>query len=374
MATIIRMVERKPSATSLRDIPTIIKWGKWKGKPVKLVRGHSINSCVSDILEFNKRRNFIKLNIVGQSGSGKTSLMKLLSHQLHSANKDNGLYEVKFFKDDDLANFKATVQGLSNSNQILCFDDLSGLVENHGKSALQRLKAELTTVRHINDLEDRKIIAMFSFHSQKMLDKQVRISNFSFYTDCELEEISYLTDLLGKQHKQKVEYFQKLKAQAGMKHRFTYRLGAQNSFTYVDGEPFQPLLYSNGIRVSHVVSPLVEWVLDGKICQTCSPAIKSAEATINLEEFVMDSNKKFTKGVFKRAVELKLYELGKSTQPKRVQQAKKYIEMFLSRKQIHIEDLAEAYNLKEIRTNNRLDKQPEFLVNEKTKPKTEIPS
>ena len=354
METIVRMVERKPSSTSQKDKPTIIKW-----KGVPMVRGHSINACVDQILQFNKRRQFLKINIIGQSGTGKTSLMSLLSHQLHSAS--DVPYEVKFFKDEQLANFKATVQGLSNSNQILCFDDLSGLVENHGKSALQRLKSEITTVRHINDQEDRKIIMMLSFHSQKMLDKQLRISNFAFYTDCQLEEIDYLIDLLGKQNTQIIKYFQKLKVQAGIKHKFTYRLGARHSFTYKDGEPFQAMLYNNGLTTSHVVSPLLSWILGDEICHTCNPAIKSADTKINLEQFVNDFSKKFTKGVAKRAVELKLLELGINTQPKRVGQARKYIEQYLIRKQINIDELAEAYNLKETRTLIHTDKQPVFL-------------
>ena len=98
METEIRLVQRSPSPTSLKDIPTIITWGKWKNKPVKMVRGHSINACVDEILNFNQRRSFLKINVIGQSGSGKTSLMQLLSHQLHSASDIP--YEVKFFKDD----------------------------------------------------------------------------------------------------------------------------------------------------------------------------------------------------------------------------------------------------------------------------------
>ena len=151
-----------------------------------------------------------------------------------------------------------------------------------------------------------------------------------------------------------------------MSHKFTYQLGGRgHSFTYKDGDPFQAMLYNNGVKTRDVVSPTLEWILEDEICHICNPAIESASTKINLEEFVNDYSKKFTKGLAKRAVELKLLELGFNTQPKRVQQAKKYIEMFLSRKQINIDELADAFDLKEIVTNNRLEKQPEFLVNEK---------
>jgi len=198
-----------------------------------------------------------------------------------------------------------------------------------------------------------------------MLDKQIRISNFAFYTDCQLEEIDYLIDLLGKQDSQKIKYFQKLKAQAALKHKFTYRLGNRHSFTYKDGEPFQAMLYNNGLRTSHVVSPLLSWILGDEICHTCKPAIESASTKINLEQFVNDYSKKFTKGVAKRAVELELLELGMNTQPKRVLQARKYIKQYFARKQINIDELAEAYNLKETKSLIHPDKQPVFLEIEK---------
>ena len=354
MEPIIRMIERPSSSTSQSGKPTIIKW-----HGVSMVRGHSINACVNEIIEFNVRRQFLKINIIGMSGSGKTTLMQVLAHQIHTASDIP--YEVKFFNDEQLSNFRATVEGLSNSNQILCFDDLSGLEDQYGKKALDRLKAEITTIRHINDQEDRKIIMMLSFHAQKMLDKSLRISNFAFYTDCQLEEVDYLIDLLGKQDVQKIKYFQKLKAQAGLTHKFIYQLGQRHSFTYKDGKPFQPMLYNNGLRTCHVVSPQLSWIIGDELCHICNPAIESACTKINLEQFVDDYSKKFTKGLAKRAVELILLEMGFHTQPKRVQQAKKYIEMFLRKKQINIDELAEAYNLKEVRTLIPRNKQPEIL-------------
>jgi len=351
---IIRTIKRSPSSTSEKKIPTIIKW-----HGIPMVRGHSINACVNEIIEFNKRRQFLKINIIGMSGTGKTTLMHVLAHQIHTAS--DVPYEVKFFNAEQLSNFRATVEGLSNSNQILCFDDLSGLVDQFGKKALDRLKAEITTIRHINDQEDRKIIMMLSFHAQKMLDKNLRISNFAFYTDCQLEEIDYLIDLLGKQDVQKIKYFQKLKAQAGLTHKFTYQLGQRQPFTYKDGKPFQPMLYNNGLRTCHVVSPQLSWIIGDELCHICNPAIESASTKINLEQFRDDFSKKFTKGIAKRAVELILSEMGLHTQPRNVQHAKKYVQQFLKKKQINIDELAEAYNLKEIKTTIPHIKRPEIL-------------
>jgi ABC-type dipeptide/oligopeptide/nickel transport system ATPase component len=323
-----------------------------------MIISHSINTCVDEIIEFNKRRQFLKINLIGMSGSGKTTLSRVLAHQIHT--KADVPYEVKFFKDEQLVNFKATVQALSNNNQILIFDDLSGLVSKFGKIALDKVKAEITTIRHINDQEDRKIIMILNFHAQKLLDKSLRISNFSFYTDCQLEEVGYLEELLGKSQINKINKFQRLRAQSGIYHKFVYTLGKKDFFVYKEMDPFLPLLYNNGLNTRHVVSPSLEWILDGKECSTCKPAIQSAETKFNLDLFMIDYCKKFTKGIAKRAVELKLLQEGINTQPKRVLQAREYIEQYLREKKINLQELADAFNLKERATKLFPDKQPNF--------------
>jgi uncharacterized FlgJ-related protein len=104
----------------------------------------------------------------------------------------------------------------------------------------------------------------------------------------------------------------------------------------------------------------LEWILDGKECSTCKPAIQSAETKFNLDLFMVDYCKKFTKGIAKRAVELKLLQEGINTQPKRVLQAREYIEQYLREKKINLQELADAFNLKERATKLFPDKQPNF--------------
>ena len=188
MSTITRIVKRPTRRTSVTGKPVVIKW-----QGVPMLRSQSINACVNEILEASKNLSFLKINLIGASGSGKTTLSNVLAHQLHT--KSEIPYEVHFFRDEQLINFKETVKGLSSNNQILVFDDLSGLIANYGKSALDKLKAEITTIRHIDGKEDRKIIMMLNYHAQKSSDKFLRISNMKFYTYCHTEEITYLQDL-----------------------------------------------------------------------------------------------------------------------------------------------------------------------------------
>jgi len=259
MPVVERIIKRPESTTSKTEKPVVIKWHN-----VPMLRSQSINACVHEILEYNKRQQFLKINLIGMTGSGKSTLGSVLAHQIHT--KAEIPYEVKFFNKEDLVTFKATVQGLSKNNQILFFDDLSGLEADYGKKAVERLKSEITTIRHINKQETRRIIMLLSFHAQKMLDKFLRISNMTFYVDCELEEIRYLEELLGKGQIQKIKFFQRLRAQAGIQHKFTYPLGRRKSFTYKEADPFLPHLYNNGLTTRHVVSPTLSWILGDEIC------------------------------------------------------------------------------------------------------------
>ena len=353
MPVIQRIIKNAESSISKKSKPVVIKW-----KGVKMLRSQSINACVHEIIEYNKKQNFIKINLIGMSGSGKTTLSEVLAHQIHTMS--DVPYDVRFFEDSDLVDFKTTVQSLSRRNQILIFDDLSGLVANHGKAALDKVKAEITTVRHIDGNEDRKIIMIMNFHAQKALDKFLRIANFTFYSSCQLEEIGYLEELLGKIHKPKILSFSKLRINAGIYHKFAYPLSRGNSFTYKEADPFLPYLYSNGLTTRNVVSPTLEWILGDDLCPICKNGKSYEDKKINLEEFVADITKKFGKGVAKRAIELKLMQMGIETQPKRVLQAQKYLSLAFTKKTVDIKDLAEAFNLKHTKTRLTADKLPEI--------------
>jgi len=243
------------------------------------------------------------------------------------------------------------------NNQVLIFDDLSWLGANFDKRAVEKLKAEITTIRHIDGLTERKVILIMNFHAQKALDKFLRIANFTFYSSCSPEETGYLTELLGKKYIHKIELFRRLRIQAMGQGRFSFPLGKRDSFTYKAFEPHLPYLFSNGDFCRFCVSPLRTWI--DKDCQTCDKVTEST--MVNLEEFVADYSKKFGKGIAKRAVELKLLQQGIAVQPKRVLQAGRFIEQYLSQKKLNLMEVAKHYGLEERKTKLFPDKQPEVI-------------
>jgi len=354
METVTRVIERQESRTG-KDKPVVIKW-----RDAKLLRHHSINIAIDNIFESTKAKPFVKINLIGASGTGKTTLGRVISHGLHSRDPS---FEVHFFEDEDLIDFRSTIENLSSNNQILVFDDLSGLVAKHGKKKLDILKAEITEIRHINESKkDRKIVMILNFHAQKMLDKQLRIANYTFYTDCTLEERNYLEEILGKQAAFKIDQFIKLKAFAEQYHKFHFPLKRKNFFTYKDADPFKVILYNNTIRTNFLVFPKLSWILGDKPCHICDPASKTVESKENLDNFIEDFSKKFGVSTSKRAVVQILERQGKRVLPKRVLQAEKYIDQYLAEKRINLDELADKYNLSENRTKLPSVKQPDFEV------------
>jgi hypothetical protein len=354
------LLESKESQNKKKMIPTIINWGKNKsGNPAKLIRNHSLRACCHEILQFSSRLGMVRINIIGASGSGKTSIAESICHICHvmSMEENKIPYQVKFMQKEDLVDFTNTIKNLGSSNWILCFDDLSWMTGSGDitKKQIEKLKSEITTVRHIDSNSDRKIIMIFNTHAQKVMDKFLRICNFTFYSSCSSEEVSYLQDMLGKKYTQKIELFRRLRIQAMGQGRFSFPLGKKGSFTYTAFDPFLPYLFSNGDFTRFVVSPLRSWV--DKDCQICEKVVESTK--VNIEEFVKDYTKKFGVNNAKRAIELKLIQQGVITLPKRVQQAQKFIEQFLALKKINLKELADEFGLEERTTKLFPDKQPE---------------
>ncbi len=349
------LLESNESKNRKKKIPTLINWGKMKsGKPAVMIRNHSIRSTVHEILQFSSRLGMVRVNIVGASGTGKSSLAEVICHLVHSMSDIP--YEVKFLKKEDLLDFTKTIESLSSKNYCLVFDDLSYLESEYGKKAIDKVQAALTTIRHIGETNsDRKMIVITNFHAMRALSKFLRIANFTYYSSCSSEEVEYLEKDLGKKYHQKIELFRRLRIQAMGQGRFSFALGKKGSHTYTAFDPWLPYLFSNGDNARFVCSPLRSWIQAE--CQTCEKVVESTK--VNIEEFANDYKKKFGVNNAKRAVELKLISQGIITMPKRVQQAQKFIEQFLSVKKINLEELAEKFGLEERTTKLFPDKQPE---------------
>jgi len=335
-------------------IPVIIKW-----KGIPMVRSHSINAVAHEIITMSNNQDLISINVIGKQSTGKTELCRTLAHLIHTHSKFP--YNISYFGKKEILDLENTVKKFTPTNQLILFDDLSFLGANANKKQIDTIQAVLSVIRHLEGGQDVRIIIFKIFHYTKSISPFLRANDMTFLSSVDDNEIKNLEDLLGKRYSQKIQMLKKLRTQVILGNDFVFPIGKKGTLSYKPKKPFLPFLYTNGISLRFIVSPLRSWV--EPFCQKCSPSEQTNETKLNLEDFVNDFSKKFGKGVAKRAVELKLLQSGINTQPKRVLQAQKYIDQFLSKKEINIEELSIAYNLKPRETKLFPDKQPEILIN-----------
>ena len=330
------------------EIPTVTQW---KSEP--MIRIHSIRATVKEILNQSESLDLIKINIVGNQSTGKTTLARTLGHLIHSMSEVP--FAVKIFSKDELLDFQNTISKLSPTNYVLVFDDVSFLQALTSKKQIEIIKQGITEIRHLPGGQDVKIILIFNTHYTKSLDKYIRMADFEYYSSVGSEEIDNLNDKFGKAKSRKLTEFRKLFKSATGKKKFSFKLGSKGLFTYKYKNPFVPLLFWNGESLRVVVSPKREWI--DKICSICSNSDKSmVESDINLEDLVKDFNFKFGIQTAKTAVKIKLFQSGINAYSKRVQQAMKYLEKYLTTKTINLEELATSYNMteKEVQLHKKL--------------------
>jgi len=351
LVVIERIIKRPNSTTNKTGIPVVIRW-----KGVKMIRSHSINAVAHEIITMSENQDLISINVIGKQSTGKTELCRTLAHLTHESSKYP--YNISYFGKEEILDLENTIRKLTPTNHILIFDDLSFLGANATKKQIDIIQSVLSVIRHLEGGKDVRIILFKIFHYTKSITPFLRQNDMTFLSSVDDNEVKNLEDLLGKKNSIKIQLLKKLRNQVLLGNDFTFPIGRKNSLSYKPKDPFLPFLYTNGISLRFIVSPLRTWI--EPFCQKCSPAKQTVETKSNLEGFVNDFSKKFGKGVAKRAVELKLLQSGINTQPKRVLQAQKYIDQFLGKKEINIEELSLAYNLQPRETKLFPDKQPEI--------------
>lgn len=347
------LVKRPESENKKNKAPVTIEW---KGE--RMIRHHSIRSAVDNIVKLSEALDVVKITLIGDPSTGKSTLAGTIAHLVHKM--ADLPYAVRFFTKDDLLNFKETLKTLSPTNYVLIFDDISFLGGMTSKRQLDTIKNTWTEIRHLPGGQDVKIIAIFNYHYTKGLDKYLRQSNFSFYTSIGSEETDNVLNSVGKQHRRTVEDFKQIWDDAYSKKKYWFPLAKkQPPFEYSHRNPYAPILFRQGKSLRFVVFPKRQWI--DKVCAVCTNFDNTLDHDITLDDFIRDFSRKFgEKGNAKAAVKIKLFQNGINGYPKRVKQAMEYIDQYMQKGVINLEELALAYGVNLNDTKLFPDKQPEI--------------
>jgi len=355
-----RVIEYKRH-TSTSDLPIVIEW-----KGVKMMRAHSLRSSVRQIARMAQGMDVVKVNLVGDMSSGKSTMAACISHLLHRISEEEYKtpFAVRLFNKHNLIDFRTTLANLSPANYCLIFDDVAFLSGSASKHQIDIVKEAMSTIRHIPGGEGCKIITIMCYQYSLGLDKFLRNCNFTYYTSMGPSEKENFIKFVGSNHIRKLEIFEKMRTDAAVPNgEFKFSLGRTGKkFVYSWRNPFQPALFHDGSSLRLVVSPTREFV--DKICATCSNSKETPrKGDINVKDFADDITRKFGIGTARSAIRLKMHLNGMAVWPRRFQQCLRYIDLYMENKNFNFQELMDHFNFKNESTQLH-KKLPDGILNE----------
>lgn len=350
-----RIVDPEAEA-QLKDVrPAIIKW-----RGVDIIRNHSLRATVKEIIATLQVLDVVKVGVIGEPSTGKSSLEDTLAHLIHKMSPIP--FATRSLGEEEFMNLEAYLASLPPANYILKFRDLSFLKGKYGAKKIEELKQANTKIRHLPGGKDVKIVLIYDYHYTMGLDKYLRQANFRYFTSVGSSEKDNVLEIVGQANDKIVDNFARVYVEMTTKekHLATYMIG-KKPFHYKYKDPFVPCLFWNNANLRTVVFPLRTWI--DPICSICatgdSPLLQSE---IDVNEYKEQTDAKFPPGVFKSAVKLKLFLNGRLTYSPKVVQALRYLDRSLETKIINLEELAVAYGLELTKTALR-QKQPQVITN-----------
>jgi len=236
----------------------------WKGE--RIIAGHSLRAGVKEILATSKNLDVVKIGIMGEPATGKSTLAETLAHLIHVLSAEdhyvNWVYRV--FGQEQFLDLEKTLGKLDVANYILYFHDLSFLSE---RGKIGEVKQAITKIRHLR--EDVKIVLIFDYHYTKGLDKYLRQSHFMFVTSVGSSEKDNMIEILGKRHARTISAFQRqFTVATGQKSEFAFSM-KKRRFIYHYKNPFVVALFWNNAHLRYIIFPKRSWL--APVCGVCNP-------------------------------------------------------------------------------------------------------
>ena len=351
-------------------VPVTILW-----RNVRMIKNHSIRACAREVLAVNMGIDVVKINLIGDPSTGKTTLARTLAHIIHTL--ANTPYAVKVFNRDDLMDMENVLAKLQPMNHIMIFDDISWLSAGNAKQKLDQIQKTFTEIRHLKGGQDIKVIIFFLFHYQLSIPKHLRQADFFCFTSIGSSELENTQKLVGQKNTQRIMDFRRAAQESKttgvpatidtpeVPGTFSYKIGSKGNkkFTYTFRNPFGPALWWNQMSLRQVVFPNREWI--DPVCNTCTGSVtKTEEEEFDLAKFKTDITKAFGIGVVRQALRAKLLLLGVSTYTKNVKQAMLYFDRYSQHRLFNYEDLINTFDLRVEETKLR-KKLPDDILNSK---------
>ena len=317
------MIQRRLTVQIMKKLgkqnaPKVITW-----KGITMVRNQSYLASVQEIVDYSEEMDVVRIGIIGDMHSGKTTLAKSLGHTIHKLSKIP--FTVKIFYKKDLLNFVETLKSLVPTNYVLIFDDVSFLKASATNKQINLIEQAITEIRHLEGGQDVKIICIFNYHYPKALPPFLREAQFKYITSIGDANEKNIADTYGKKNVDLITNF-KMQRKKAIKDKCWYEsIGPKDPVKYEWRNPFIPVIFWNETNFRKVIAP-TRYFID-KICSDCDEAegiVQYDEKT--LEEIMAAGMKSCGDGTFRTAIKLLLYRHGHMVFNKDIVRALKWIE------------------------------------------------
>lgn len=320
----------------------------WKGEP--MIRIHSIQATARQIMNSTKSIDVVKIGIVGEPSTGKTSLARTLAHLFHKISKEEGReeYAVRSFDREDFMHLDETFNNLTPTNYIMRFQDLSFLGAGATKKEIDSVSKTVTEIRHLKNQKDVKVILIYDYHYSKGFPKYLRQANFRFFTSLGSEEYENMEKIVGNKYRAKLDHFKRMQTEILKRQKASFLVG-KKWFTYSYKNPFVPCLFYDEDALRFIVFPLREWI--DPICSICSTADNpQSKSQVSLSDFITETEAKYSPRQLDSALKVILFQNGINTYSRQTSNVIKYLNRAFETKQFNLQDLAVSRGLTVTRT------------------------
>ncbi len=239
-------------------------------EPFPLLQIHSPKLFMRKILTHNSYNGYTGILTIGHSGSGKTTCVGMMIHNLHEERP----FAVNNYSASDLMDVGQIIKKMPKAPTILHFDDASYSLAEMSDSERNKLASGLTTIRH----EVRNpVITFLNIHYSKALEKFFRDTDFKILTSISDEEMDNFQKLFGYKNRYKLYTFANRYRAMLLYGNFRVHVG-KHDYTYTTHNPFRIALVSELGRLHSML-----YYKDA--CGICSPTYHP-QTIITAQEFV----------------------------------------------------------------------------------------
>jgi len=223
-------------------------FGAIKFEGEEIAQWHNPKLFINDILGENRTKQFTSILLIGGMGSGKTTLSRFISHEIHTR-EDFLVYNLG---KKELMSFDTYIDTLPNRNLVLCFRDIS-LAFKTMKDPQQRNRVlqAITEARHPKwENSERRIISISEIHYIHATEKMHRsLGTWKFYTDLSTEELQNFNHITKGRYSTKAEIFAHTVTDMFRKSEFTVSLTNKKRRKYYTDKPFRFIMCFDNVSL-----------------------------------------------------------------------------------------------------------------------------